>query len=139
MLTTLLTIATLAAGTTPAQELSLNARVLGFTAYIPNSTAIGYELAASETKVHDGKQVLRLTFVNKKSQNSFDILESEANGAVCSRPNAALTAGLFPVSVMEGDVVVALRKGKTDLLLVGSLMSEPSAKKMLGLAVPYRG
>ncbi|MFX8964976.1 hypothetical protein ABTN15_19260, partial [Acinetobacter baumannii] len=64
--------------------------------------------------------------------------EYPSAGAVGSGLSAIMDSKAFNAGIMEDDTVVSIRKGKTDVSLVGSLMSNPSAKKMLERVMPFR-
>lgn len=120
---------------TDLNQASANAQ---FTLFIPDESAIGYKHSGTEMAEMEGRKVVRLTYTNSKAQNSFDLIEYPAAGAIGSGLSRIMDAKTFNVGIMEGDVVVSIRKGKTDVTLVGSLMSNPSAKKMLERVVPFR-
>ena len=118
---------------TPQQALTAAHQQAGFQLYVPDSAAIGYKLTEVEVATISGRKVVHIKFVNAKAMNSFDLLEasSQDSSAPDSDLRAILSANVFPVSAAEGDILVSIKKGKTDVMMVGSLMSAPSAKKML--------
>ena len=137
MLTTLLSIALATSVTSPSEQLAATAKTAAFTVFVPDEAALGYNLTCFETGDLTGKTIVHMTYVNKKAQNSFEILESQSQGEAGSQLKKILDGNLFAVSTMEDDTVVSIRKGKTDISLVGSQISDPSAKKMLERFVPF--
>ena len=138
MLTTLLSIALATSTMTPSEHLTLHAKTASFAVFVPDESAVGYVLTAFEVGDVQGRSVVHLTFTNKKALNSFELLEYEGKGPAGSGLKSILGANVFAVSTMEDDTVVSIRKGKTDISLVGSQISDPSAKKMLERFVPAR-
>jgi len=131
-------LATLVALTAIATDLNKAAATTGITLYVPDESAIGYRLSGTEIAELEGRKVVRLTYTNVKVQNSFDLFEYPSAGAVGSGLAKIVDSKAFNIGIMEDDTVVSIRKGKTDVSLVGSLMSNPSAKKMLERVMPFR-
>lgn len=131
-------LAALVAITVVATDLNQASASVKFPLFVPDESAIGYKHTGTEISELEGRKVVRLTYTNAKAQNSFDLFEYPASGTVGSGLDRIIQAKVFTVGIMEGDVVVSVRKGKTDVSLVGSLMSNPSARKMLERVVPFR-
>lgn len=112
-------------------------RKVNFTVFKPNSAPIGYQLVRADV-VANGKAI-RLTYLNRDSKNSFDLLETTANGSSASQNiKSLINSGSTGVEITSDSTFVTTRKGGTDVAFVGTLISQPSAKKVVDSLVIWK-
>lgn len=112
-------------------------RKVNFTVFKPNSAPIGYQLVRADV-VANGKAI-RLTYLNRDSKNSFDLLETAASGSsAASNIKNLINTGSTGVEVTSDSTFVTMRKGSTDVAFVGTLISQPSAKKVVDSLVIWK-
>lgn len=112
---------------TPAEQLSAAAKSVSFTTYVPDSVALGYSLTRVSVAEIKGHKVIHAVYTHQSHQNSFDLVMSPAG----KLSRADLLGNKLEITASEDDTVVMVKRGKTDLLLVSPLMSDPSAKRLL--------
>ncbi len=113
---------------------------ISFEAYRPGQRPLGYELTLvekAELNLPSGKHpVLRMHYTNRVAKNSFDLIQLPViPGATTDQAlRAVLRSNAFDIAVpMETGVTtyVHLRKGKTEVGFIGSIISGPSAMAVL--------
>lgn len=130
MLATLVCATTLS---TPASPHAVIAKA-GFPVYGFSKHTIGYKLTQAQVhEIHGGKKVLRLTYSNNASRDTLDLLQMPTGGGAtpASRFKSIVKTGYVPLAFEANTTFVAGRKGKTDIGLFGTLLTKPSAEKLL--------
>ncbi|MCG9895701.1 MAG: hypothetical protein MH204_09520 [Fimbriimonadaceae bacterium] len=110
-----------------------------FTAYRMVDVPVGYSLVKSELHtLAGGRKVLKLRYLNRSARNEFDILQTEAgSGSTESLVRSLTREGALNVSVLPESTFVWTRRGRTDIALIGTLLSDPSAMEILKSSRPW--
>lgn len=118
-----------------------------FEGYKVGAVSIGYTLTMAQhmylsdtTRSEGRRQVIRLHYTNRTAMNSFDILQTPARRDLTPEKSIeeAIKTKHFDVPTGNDIVFVAIRRGNTDVGLVGSMLSVPSAKEVLKNLEPIR-
>jgi hypothetical protein len=121
----------------------------GFQIYIPDSAHIGYTLReATITSVQaDGqlpgigaRKAVRLNYRNDRTSHEFDLLQSKTTSQINALKHGRrlIQMAKFPIHVDEHTTTFGVKKGSTDVAFFASLISEPSAKTLLGDLRPLK-
>lgn len=116
-------------------ELPLNAAPRGFdfSVFRPNGLILGYELTSARVyKLSNGsKTVVKMTYYNKASRNQFDLIQTKSQGSAPSHIRGLVKDGSLELELLPESTFVTLRRGSTDVGFVGTLISGPSAERVL--------
>jgi len=116
------------------------ARHLG-GAYFPDATAKGYIFSSVERGESEGRPVVRMTFINQKKADSFDLVE------YVPAPGKALQDGwkqlladkAVSLSLMPTDTLVLSRKKGVDVAFVSGSFSPGTANRLVSRLVWQAG
>lgn len=111
----------------------------GFTVYRPSSIPVGYKLVRASLYSWDSKSVLKLSYVNRTSFTQLDFLQAPSSGSShSSHLKTILGSGKMEMDVAPEMTFVSGRKKETDIGLAGTLISGPSAQKVLDAMVVWK-
>lgn len=128
----ILTQGTAPARPTPHPTPKAAANALKTAIYV--ATPSGYEVALTESnRLASGEVIIRIRYLNASSKHSIDILQaaSREKSTAATHGKEILAAKLFSLPGSGGATTVFRRKGKTDFVLIGTMMSERSASRIL--------
>lgn len=120
-------------------------RQVPFTSYRLGDYALGYEFRRADmTYVGDPqapggrRPVLRLHFTNPTARNSFDIIQTPRSGALTTEQavRQVLKLKTFEIPNDGTMTVVYRRAGGLEIGFVGSIISGPSAQRVLDAMTP---
>lgn len=116
------------------------ARHLG-GAYFPDATAKGYVLSSVERGESEGRPVVRMTFINQKKADSFDLVEyvPAPGKSLQDGWKQLLTAKSVSVSLMSTDTLVLSRKKGVDVAFVSGSFSPGTAHRLVSRLVWQAG
>ncbi len=147
MLTTLAAAALMAAplSNEPLRtaDLAVAAQEAGFEIYVPQGLPVGYELreAVIVNVAADGqlpglgsRKAVRLNYRNDRVSHEFDLVQSKSSAAIKPERHGRRLVEIarFPIHIEPTTTVVGVKKGSTDVAFFGSLISEASAKTLMG-------
>jgi hypothetical protein len=117
-------------------ELPLNSAPKGydFSVFRPTGLILGYELTSARVYklAQGGKAVVRMTYFNKASRNQFDLIQTKSQGSAAgSHIRGLVKEGHLELELLPESTFVSLRRGTTDVGFVGTLVSGPSAERVL--------
>ncbi len=111
----------------------------GFTVYRPSSIPVGYKLVKASLYTWESKSVLKLSYVNRTSFTQMDLMQSPSSGSShAAHMKAILGSGNVEMELSPETTFVSGRKSQTDIGLAGTLISAPSAKKVLDAMVVWK-
>ncbi len=111
----------------------------GFTVYRPNSIPVGYKLVRAHLYTWESKTLLKLTYTNRAALTQMDLVQSPST----KTPHGQNIKGLLSSGKVDLDIApemtfVTSRKSATDLGLAGTLITAPSAEKVLQSMVHWK-
>lgn len=111
----------------------------GFTVYRPNSVPVGYKLVRANLYTWDSKSLLKLTYTNRSAMTQMDLVQSPSSSASHGQNiKNLLAAGKVDLDIAPEMTFVTNRKSGTDLGLAGTLITAPSARKVLENVVLWK-
>lgn len=118
---------------------------LTFEAFRPNQVALGYSLRKAEmlnlgTANGGRKQVLRLHYTNPNTWNSFDLVQMPVTPGLSTRDaiHEVMKLKVMDVPNDPSMTIVLRRRGHTEIGFYGSMLSVPSAEKLIDEMVAIR-
>lgn len=111
----------------------------GFAVYRPDSIPVGYTLVRANLYTWETKTLLKLTYTNRKALTQMDIIQSPSTKATHGQNiKSLLSAGKVDLDIAPEMTFVTGRKSSTDLGLAGTLITAPSADKVLQSVVLWK-
>lgn len=111
----------------------------GFTVYRPSSIPVGYKLVKASLYTWESKSVLKLSYVNRASFTQMDLMQSPSSGSShASHMKGILHSGKVEMDLSPETTFVTGRKSSTDICLAGTLISAPSAKKVIDTLIVWK-
>lgn len=120
-------------------------RQVPFTSYRLGAYALGYEFRKADmTYVGDAqapggrRAVLRLHFTNPTARNSFDIIQTTRSGALTTEQSVRQVLKLKTFEIPnDGTMTMVYRRANNvEIGFVGSIISGPSAQRVLDAMTP---
>lgn len=104
----------------------------GFAVYRPNSVPVGYKLVRANLYTWESKSLLKLTYTNRSALTQMDLVQSPATKSSHGQNiKSLLAAGKVDLDIAPEMTFVTNRKSSTDIGLAGTLITAPSAQKVL--------
>lgn len=111
----------------------------GFSVYRPNSIPVGYKLVRANLYTWESKSLLKMTYTNRSAMTQMDLVQCPSTKAPHGQNiKSLLAAGKVDLDIAPEMTFVTNRKSSTDLGLAGTLITAPSAQKVLETMVLWK-
>lgn len=111
----------------------------GFAVYRPDSIPVGYKLVRANLYTWESKSLLKLTYTNRTALTQMDLVQCPSTKSPHGQNiKSLLSAGKVELDIAPEMTFVTSRKSSTDLGLAGTLITAPSAEKVLQSMVLWK-